>query len=116
MKPTQPAAATDHDHDQMHKDASQEHPHQHDRGSGETGSDRKQSHSGATDVVMLSKATYRKMVQNLWHAAGYNIVAIPLAAGVLANAGILLIPALGAVLMSLSTVVVAINARLLRIT
>ena len=69
----------------------------------------------AADVVVLSKATYRKMVQNLWYAAGYNIVAIPLAAGVLANAGILLSPAMGAVLMSLSTVIVAINARLLRI-
>jgi len=69
----------------------------------------------AANVIVLSKATYRKMVQNLWYAAGYNVVAIPLAAGVLANAGILLSPALGAVLMSLSTVVVAINARLLRI-
>jgi Cu2+-exporting ATPase len=55
------------------------------------------------------------MVQNLWCAAGYNIVAIPLAAGVLANAGILLSPAMGAVLMSLSTVIIASNARLLRI-
>ena len=64
---------------------------------------------------MLSKATYRKMVQSLWYAAGYNIVAIPLAAGVLANAGILLSPAMGAVLMSLSTVIIASNARLLRI-
>ncbi len=66
-------------------------------------------------VVVLSKATYRKMVQNLWYAAGYNIVAIPLAAGVLAGVGIILSPAVGAVLMSLSTVVVAINARLLKI-
>src|SRR5690625_6890776 len=54
------------------------------------------------------------MIQNLWWAAGYNIVAIPLAAGILAPWGILLQPALGAVLMSLSTVVVAINAQLLR--
>ena len=54
------------------------------------------------------------MVQNLWWAAGYNIVAIPLAAGVLATRGILLPPALGAVLMSVSTVIVAINAQLLR--
>ena len=69
----------------------------------------------AADVIVLSKATYKKMVQNLWYAAGYNIVAIPLVAGVLANAGILLSAALGAVLMSLSTVVVAINARMLRI-
>jgi Cu2+-exporting ATPase len=54
------------------------------------------------------------MVQNLWWAAGYNIVAIPLAAGVLAPIGIVLSPAIGAVLMSLSTVIVAINAQLLR--
>jgi len=65
-------------------------------------------------IVSLSRATYRKMVQNLWWAAGYNIVAIPLAAGVLANVGVLLTPALGAVFMSLSTVIVAINAQLLR--
>jgi Cu2+-exporting ATPase len=65
-------------------------------------------------VIALSRATYRKMVQNLWWAAGYNVVAIPLAAGVLANWGVLLHPAAGAVLMSVSTVVVAINAQLLR--
>jgi Cu2+-exporting ATPase len=65
-------------------------------------------------IVGLSRASYRKMVQNLWWAAGYNIVAIPLAAGGLAWAGILLAPALGAVLMSASTVIVAINAQLLR--
>jgi Cu2+-exporting ATPase len=65
-------------------------------------------------IIDLSKATYRKMIQNLWWAAGYNIVAIPLAAGVLAKWGILLHPALGAVLMSLSTIIVAINAQLLR--
>ena len=65
-------------------------------------------------IIKLSKATYRKMIQNLWWAAGYNIVAIPLAAGVLAPWGILLHPALGAVLMSLSTIIVAINAQLLR--
>jgi len=65
-------------------------------------------------IVQLARATYRKMVQNLWWATGYNAVAIPLAAGVLANAGILLSPALGAVLMSASTVIVAFNARLLR--
>ncbi len=62
-------------------------------------------------IAALSKATYRKMVQNLWYAAGYNIVAIPLAAGVLSGVGIILSPALGAVLMSLSTVVVAFNAK-----
>ena len=65
-------------------------------------------------VIALSRATYRKMVQNLWWAAGYNIVAIPLAAGVLAPFGILLSPAVGAVLMSVSTIVVAVNAQLLR--
>ncbi|HEY0720873.1 MAG TPA: heavy metal translocating P-type ATPase [Gammaproteobacteria bacterium] len=65
-------------------------------------------------IVALSRATYRKMVENIWWAAGYNIIAIPLAAGVLASAGILLPPAVGAVLMSVSTVIVAINAQLLR--
>jgi Cu2+-exporting ATPase len=65
-------------------------------------------------VIRLSRASYRKMLQNLWWAAGYNLVAIPLAAGALAWAGIVLAPALGAVLMSLSTVVVALNAQLLR--
>ena len=65
-------------------------------------------------IIALSKATYRKMIQNLWWAAGYNVIAIPLAAGVLAPWGIVLHPAVGAVLMSLSTVVVAINAQLLR--
>jgi Cu2+-exporting ATPase len=65
-------------------------------------------------IIDLSRASYRKMVQNLWWAAGYNVVAIPLAAGVLAPWGIVLTPAAGAVLMSLSTIVVAINAQLLR--
>ena len=65
-------------------------------------------------IIKLSKATYRKMRQNLVWATGYNIFAIPLAAGVLFSAGILLAPALGAVLMSLSTVIVAVNAQLLR--
>jgi P-type Cu2+ transporter len=65
-------------------------------------------------IVALSAATYRKMLQNLWWAAGYNVVALPLAAGVLAGAGILLTPAVGAVLMSASTVIVALNAQLLR--
>jgi Cu2+-exporting ATPase len=65
-------------------------------------------------IITLSRASYRKMVQNLWWASGYNILAIPLAAGVLASYGIVLSPAIGAVLMSLSTVIVAINAQLLR--
>jgi Cu2+-exporting ATPase len=65
-------------------------------------------------IIALSRASYRKMVQNLWWASGYNIIAIPLAAGVLARAGVLLSPAMGAVLMSLSTVIVAVNAQLLR--
>jgi Cu2+-exporting ATPase len=65
-------------------------------------------------VVGLARATYRKMVQNLWWATGYNIVAIPLAAGVLYSAGILLTPAVGAIFMSVSTMIVAINAQLLR--
>jgi Cu2+-exporting ATPase len=65
-------------------------------------------------IIKLSRATYSKMIQNLWWAAGYNVVAIPLAAGVLYWAGIVLAPALGAVLMSASTVIVAINAQLLR--
>jgi Cu2+-exporting ATPase len=65
-------------------------------------------------IITLSRASYRKMVQNLWWAAGYNIVAIPLAAGVLAPWGIVLTPAIGAVLMSLSTIIVAVNAQLLR--
>jgi P-type Cu2+ transporter len=65
-------------------------------------------------IVALSRATYRKMIQNLWWAAGYNIFAIPLAAGVLAPWGVLLHPAFAAVLMSASTVIVAINAQTLR--
>ena len=65
-------------------------------------------------IITLSRVTYRKMVQNLWWAVGYNIIAIPLAAGVLAPIGIILSPAVGAVLMSLSTIIVAINAQLLR--
>ena len=67
-------------------------------------------------VMRLSRASYRKMVQNLWWAAGYNLAAIPLAAGVLAWADIVLSPAVGAILMSLSTIVVALNAQLLRRT
>ena len=67
-------------------------------------------------IITLSRASYRKMIQNLWWAAGYNVVAIPLAAGVLASRGFVLSPAIGAVLMSASTVIVAINAQLLRRT
>lgn len=69
----------------------------------------------ALALVELSRATYRKMIQNLIWATGYNAFAIPLAAGVLYQQGILLSPAMGAVLMSLSTVIVAINARLLKL-
>jgi len=65
-------------------------------------------------IIDLSRVSYRKMVQNLWWAAGYNIIAIPLAAGVLAPWGVVLSPAVGAVLMSMSTIIVAINAQLLR--
>lgn len=73
--------------------------------------------SNPLDVVKifkLSRASYNKMIQNLIWASGYNIVALPLAAGILASAGILLSPAVGALLMSVSTIVVAINAQLLR--
>src|SRR5699024_2804780 len=73
--------------------------------------------SNPKDVVSLidlSKKNYRKMVQNLWWAAGYNILAIPLAAGAFAPIGIELRPAVGAVLLSLSTIIVAINATLLK--
>lgn len=74
--------------------------------------------SNPTDIVnlvMFGKATYRKMIQNLIWATGYNVVALPLAAGVLYNQGILLSPAAGAVLMTISTVVVAINANMLKV-
>lgn len=67
-------------------------------------------------IITLSRATYRKMIQNLWWAAGYNIVAIPLAAGVLAPWGIVMPPAFAAAVMSASTVIVALNAQLLRRT
>jgi Cu2+-exporting ATPase len=67
-------------------------------------------------IIALSRASYQKMIQNLVWAAGYNVIALPLAAGVLAPIGILLSPAVGAILMSLSTVIVAINAQLLRRT
>jgi P-type Cu2+ transporter len=65
-------------------------------------------------ILILSAASYRKQLQNIWWAAGYNIIMIPLAAGILAPWGILMPPAIGAILMSISTVVVAINAQLLR--
>ncbi len=74
----------------------------------------KSSPEDVVDLIGLSKRTYRKMLQNLGWATGYNFFAIPLAAGVLFPLGILLSPAMGAVLMSLSTVIVAINARLLK--
>jgi len=66
------------------------------------------------NIFELSRATYRKMIQNLLWATGYNVVALPLAAGVLAPVGVLLSPAVGALLMALSTIIVAINAQLLR--
>ncbi|MEV4754769.1 heavy metal translocating P-type ATPase [Micromonospora sp. NPDC049559] len=69
---------------------------------------------GVTAVIRLSRSSYRKMIQNLAWAAGYNVVALPLAAGVLAWAGITLNPAIAAVLMSASTIIVALNAQLLR--
>lgn len=65
-------------------------------------------------IIELSKATYRKMKQNLWWAAGYNLISVPLAAGVLAPIGFVLPMSVGAIMMSLSTVVVALNAQLLR--
>ncbi|MCC6935971.1 MAG: cadmium-translocating P-type ATPase [Thermomicrobiales bacterium] len=67
-----------------------------------------------SSVIKLSEATYRKMKQNLWWAAGYNLIAVPLAAGILAPVGFVLPMAVGATLMSLSTIVVALNAQLLR--
>jgi len=66
------------------------------------------------NLILFGAATYKKMMQNIWWAAGYNIVAVPLAAGVLAGVGIILSPAIGAALMSLSTVIVALNAQLLK--
>lgn len=67
------------------------------------------------NLIVFGKATYRKMIQNLVWATGYNLIALPLAAGILYNAGVMLTPAMGAVLMSASTVVVAVNARMLQI-
>jgi Cu2+-exporting ATPase len=66
-------------------------------------------------LILFGKATYRKMIQNLIWATGYNIIALPLAAGVLYKQGILLSPSSGAVLMTVSTVVVAINASFLKV-
>ncbi|MBB2508401.1 Copper-exporting P-type ATPase B [Staphylococcus cohnii subsp. cohnii] len=75
----------------------------------------KSTPSDIIHFLSLSKSTMRKMVQNLWWGAGYNIVAVPLAAGVLAFSGLILSPAVGAILMSLSTVIVAINAMTLKL-
>ena len=65
-------------------------------------------------IIEFGTATYRKMMQNLWWAAGYNIISVPLAAGILSGIGIMISPAVGAILMSLSTIIVALNAQLLR--
>ena len=65
-------------------------------------------------VIELSRATFRKMKQNLWWAAGYNLISVPLAAGVLAPIGFVLPMSVGAILMSISTIVVALNAQVLR--
>ena len=67
------------------------------------------------NLILFGKATYRKMIQNLAWATGYNLIALPLAAGVLYNMGILLSPAIGAILMSVSTIIVAINSSLLKV-
>jgi Cu2+-exporting ATPase len=66
------------------------------------------------NLILFGKATYRKMIQNLLWATAYNVVTIPLAAGVLYSSGFVLGPAVGAVFMSLSTVIVAVNAQLLK--
>ncbi len=65
-------------------------------------------------IIDLSRKTYRKMIQNLWWASGYNIIAIPLASGIFYEYGLVLSPAVGVILMSLSTIIVAINAKLLK--
>ena len=67
-----------------------------------------------TNLILFGRATYKKMMQNLFWATGYNVISMPLAAGVLYKYDIVLSPAVGAVLMSLSTVIVAINAQLLK--
>jgi P-type Cu2+ transporter len=69
----------------------------------------------ASNLILFGIATHRKMIQNLAWATGYNVIALPLAAGTLYNAGIMLSPAIGAFLMSVSTVVVVINTRTLKI-
>ena len=74
----------------------------------------KSDHLDATYALKLAKATYSKMIQNLFWATGYNVIGIPLAAGIAAPFGIILSPAVWAILMSISTVVVSINAMLLR--
>ena len=71
---------------------------------------------GVVSVITLSRAAYRKMLQNPGWAAGYNLITVPLAAGVLAFAGFVLPPTVGAILMSASTIVVAVNAQLLKRT
>lgn len=71
--------------------------------------------SDIVSLILFGKATYKKIIQNLLWATGYNVIAIPLAAGVLYQQGIMLSPAVGAAFMSLSTIIVAINARLLKI-
>ena len=67
------------------------------------------------NIIKLSKATYRKTIENLIWAVGYNVIAIPLAAGIFASQGIVITPAIGAAVMSVSTIITAINARLLKI-
>jgi len=69
---------------------------------------------GVVDAITLSRAGYRKMLQNLAWATGYNVLGLPLAAGVLAGVGFVMPPAVGAAVMSVSTIVVALNAQLLR--
>jgi P-type Cu2+ transporter len=71
--------------------------------------------SDIVNLILFGKAAYKKMIQNLVWATGYNVIALPLAAGVLYQYGIMLSPAIGAVLMSVSTVVVALNAQLLKV-
>jgi len=68
-----------------------------------------------TSLILFGRATYSKMIQNLFWATGYNVIAIPLAAGALYSYGIIISPAIGAALMSLSTIIVAINAQFLSI-
>ena len=68
-----------------------------------------------SSLILFGRATYRKMIQNLFWATAYNVIAIPLAAGVLYNSGIIVSPAIGAALMSLSTVIVSVNAQFLKV-